>query len=46
MGWDLPVRKATIFDGGEVIFEVINIDQVGNIGRPSGRKTFLPETDS
>lgn len=29
MGWDLPARKATIWDSRDMEFEVTNIDQIG-----------------
>ena len=29
MGWDVPGRKATIFDGGDVRYEASNVAQVG-----------------
>ncbi|KAH7381773.1 NmrA-like family protein [Cadophora sp. MPI-SDFR-AT-0126] len=29
MGWNLPQRKATIFDGGEYEFEATNLSQMG-----------------
>jgi uncharacterized protein YbjT (DUF2867 family) len=29
MGWNLPGRKATIFDGGDVEYEATNIAQIG-----------------
>lgn len=29
MGWNVPARKATIFDGGNTQFEATNLDQIG-----------------
>ncbi|KAH8687289.1 hypothetical protein BGZ60DRAFT_362655 [Tricladium varicosporioides] len=29
MGWDLPGRKATVFDGGNVEYEATNVAQIG-----------------
>ncbi|KAH6682679.1 hypothetical protein B0J14DRAFT_673066 [Halenospora varia] len=29
MGWDLPGRKVTIFDGGDVEYEATNVGQIG-----------------
>jgi nucleoside-diphosphate-sugar epimerase len=29
MGWNVPARKATIFDGGNTPFEATNLDQIG-----------------
>jgi hypothetical protein len=29
LGWDIPGRKATIFDGGDVEYEATNLSQIG-----------------
>lgn len=44
MGWNLPERKVTIFDGGDIEYEVTNVDQIGRAVANSLLPQYIEQT--